>query len=85
MSKEDRIQEERVRTSLQERRRRRRRNTKLPATLQEKRGILRCILGPVNGNQAGWCFEKSIQLEEPNLSLGELEVVLSGVVPGCMR
>ncbi|KAJ1142541.1 hypothetical protein NDU88_008855 [Pleurodeles waltl] len=54
MAKEDGLQEERVRTTLQKQRQPRRRNTGLPATLQEKRGRLRCVLGPLNGNEGGW-------------------------------
>ncbi|KAJ1174518.1 hypothetical protein NDU88_006339 [Pleurodeles waltl] len=42
-------QEESARRYLQHRRRGRRRTVKLPATLQEKRGTLRCILKPAKG------------------------------------
>ncbi|KAJ1135546.1 hypothetical protein NDU88_001985 [Pleurodeles waltl] len=58
MAKEDGLQEERLRTTVLKQRQPRRHNAGLPATLQEKRGRLRCVLGPLNGNQGGWKGER---------------------------
>ncbi|KAJ1109579.1 hypothetical protein NDU88_006939 [Pleurodeles waltl] len=60
-----RNQEESVRKSLQYRRRHRRRTAKLPATLQEKCGILRCILEPAKENQGANPRKLPASKEEP--------------------
>ncbi|KAJ1185533.1 hypothetical protein NDU88_002325 [Pleurodeles waltl] len=40
------------------------RNASLPATLQEKNGRLRCVLGPVSGNQGGWVGRRELETKE---------------------